>query len=112
MLITVAFFCKRFNICPTNILIMTEQKSPIPKWHIPVAILVLTIQFGIGLYYSWIDITWESIPNSLFAVRILTGAIGFVTLMLIIGVGARNAGYTQEFLEKMGDDAMIGKPPL
>jgi len=91
---------------------MTEQKSPISKWVLPAVVLASVVMFGIGLYFSWIYITWETVPNSLFAVRILTGAIGFVTLMLIIGAGARGAGYTQESLDKMGDDAMMGKPPL
>ena len=106
------FSCEMFNTYPANILIMAERKSLIVKTAVPVAILAMGIMFGVGLYFSWIDTSWETAQYSLLAVRVLTGAIGFCGLMLLIGAGAQNAGFKQEELDKWGDDAMSGKPPI
>jgi len=97
-----------------NILIMAQERSLIVKLAVPSVILVLIASSGVFAYFGWFDTTWMSaqmIGGDLI-LKSMAYLMVSLAIILFIGIGARRAGYDQEELDKWGDDAMSGKPPL
>lgn len=91
---------------------MAEEKSLISKWLIPIVIIgecLLIVLFG---YLGWIYTTWASAQIYITIIQCIAIAKVLLVLVLIIGFGTKRAGYTQEELDRWGDEALSGKPPL
>jgi hypothetical protein len=97
-----------------NIYVMSEEKSLIVKLAVPSLILVSFVSSGMLAYFGWIDTTW--ISAQMIGGDLIVKSLSYLTLsfavILLIGTGARRAGYKQEELDKWGDDALSGKPPI
>jgi hypothetical protein len=91
---------------------MPDQKLQFRDLKVPVAILVFAglacVSAAAGLGYTPYAKTPPEQTLALVA-AILSGACAIV---LALGYFAARAGYTKPELDKWGDEAMSGKPPI
>jgi hypothetical protein len=91
---------------------MAEQNTQKVNLVVPVAIVALWAVAGICSNFGWNDTTWTSAPISIIAAKVFSIIFALAALFFTIGYFGSRAGYTKPELEKWGDDAMKGKPPI
>ena len=77
-------------------------------------IAVICISAAISAYTYWLlyasNNQYSDGMHLIISVICVTTGMG--AALLALGAYAHSAGYTQENLERIGDDAMQGRPPL
>lgn len=96
-----------------NILIMAEEKALIVKLAVPGAILLSLALSGACVYYGWVDTSASTARAGLVILLQMIAYMSFgIAFFLSLGTLAKYYRFKQDELERIGDDAMSGKPPL
>ena len=93
-------------------MIMPEEKPLIVKLAVPVAICVGAALCAWSAYHGWIYTTWTTAQETVVLAKVVGVLSGAMALFTLLGYYAERAGYKQEELDRWGDDALAGKPPL
>jgi heme/copper-type cytochrome/quinol oxidase subunit 2 len=92
---------------------MVEEKSLIVKLSVPVVILLSLCLSGTCAYYGWFDPAASNAHEGLTILVLLIAYMSFgIAFFMLIGIGAKHVGYKKDELDRWGDEAMYGKPPL
>lgn len=92
---------------------MAEEKSLIVKIAVPVVILFSLVLSGTCGYLGWIDTAALNTQPEFTSLMQMIAYMSFgIASFLTFGTLAKHYRFTQEELDRWGDDAMSGKPPL
>lgn len=100
------------NSYPADLLIMTNEKPLIVKIAVPVSICISLALAAWAGYHGWINTSWTSAQEAFLLSKIASVLMAAFGLILVFGYAGKRAGYTQDELNRWGDDALSGKPPL
>jgi hypothetical protein len=98
----------------TNILIMAEEKSLIVKLAVPVVIFLALALCGTCVYVGWFNTTalGDMQPGFTILMQMIAYMSFGVVFFLTLGTLAKYYKFRQDELDRWGEDALSGKPPL